>query len=128
MVSCKKNPNMDDREARNFTLLKLLPLGLDTEWDKNTIIRTAVGNLTGMAYQIGIADEDIIITSDRPVVIWSPKEDEQHNRPSVMALTRKFLAAMGIEADKIDSIIDAHTETVDALKHMGCQSGHRHRI
>lgn len=34
-----------------------------------------------------------------------------------MALTRKFLAAMGIEADKIDSIIDAHTETVDALKH-----------
>ena len=33
-----------------------------------------------------------------------------------MALTRKFLAAMGIEADKIDSIIDAHTETVDALK------------
>ena len=33
-----------------------------------------------------------------------------------MALTRKFLAAMGIETDKIDSIIDAHTETVDALK------------
>ena len=25
-----------------------------------------------------------------------------------MALTRKFLAALGIEADKIDSIIDAH--------------------
>lgn len=33
-----------------------------------------------------------------------------------MALTRKFLAAMGIEADKIDEIITAHTETVDALK------------
>lgn len=33
-----------------------------------------------------------------------------------MALTRKFLAAMGIEADKIDSIIDAHTDTVDGLK------------
>lgn len=33
-----------------------------------------------------------------------------------MALTRKFLAAMGIEEDKIDEIINAHTETVNGLK------------
>lgn len=33
-----------------------------------------------------------------------------------MALTRKFLTALGIEADKIEEIITAHTETVDALK------------
>lgn len=33
-----------------------------------------------------------------------------------MALTRKFLSALGIEADKIDEIIVAHTETVDAIK------------
>lgn len=33
-----------------------------------------------------------------------------------MALTRKFLSAMGIEEDKIEQIIDAHTETVTALK------------
>ena len=33
-----------------------------------------------------------------------------------MALTRKALAAMGIEAEKIDEIISAHTETVSALK------------
>lgn len=33
-----------------------------------------------------------------------------------MALTRKFLAALGIEQDKIDEIITAHSETVDALK------------
>ena len=33
-----------------------------------------------------------------------------------MALTRKFLNALGIEADKIDEIIAAHTDTVDALK------------
>lgn len=33
-----------------------------------------------------------------------------------MALTRKFLAALGIEAEKIDEIISAHTETVDGLK------------
>lgn len=34
----------------------------------------------------------------------------------LIALTRKFLSALGIEADKIDEIITAHTETVDALK------------
>lgn len=33
-----------------------------------------------------------------------------------MALTRKMLRAMGIEDEKIDQIIEAHTETVDALK------------
>ena len=33
-----------------------------------------------------------------------------------MALTRKFLAALGIEQEKIDEIIEAHTETVNALK------------
>ncbi len=33
-----------------------------------------------------------------------------------MALTRKFLKAMGIEEEKIDQIIEAHTETVSGLK------------
>jgi hypothetical protein len=33
-----------------------------------------------------------------------------------MGLTRKFLKAMGIEDEKIDQIVDAHTETVDGLK------------
>lgn len=33
-----------------------------------------------------------------------------------MALTRKFLASKGIEADVIDEIIEAHTETVNGLK------------
>lgn len=33
-----------------------------------------------------------------------------------MALTRRSLKAMGIEDDKIDEIISAHAETVDALK------------
>lgn len=33
-----------------------------------------------------------------------------------MALTRKMLKAMGIEEDKIEQIIDAHTETTEALK------------
>lgn len=33
-----------------------------------------------------------------------------------MAFSRKFLAALGIEADKVDEIITAHTEVTDALK------------
>lgn len=33
-----------------------------------------------------------------------------------MALSRKFLSAMGIEDDKVDQIIEAHTDTVNGLK------------
>lgn len=33
-----------------------------------------------------------------------------------MALSRKFLTALGIEEDKVDEIIKAHSETVEALK------------
>lgn len=33
-----------------------------------------------------------------------------------MALTRKMLKAMGIEEEKIDQIIEAHTETTESLK------------
>lgn len=33
-----------------------------------------------------------------------------------MSLTRSFLKAMGLEEEKINSIIEAHTETTDALK------------
>lgn len=33
-----------------------------------------------------------------------------------MALTRKFLSALGIEDDKIDEIITAHTDVTNALK------------
>lgn len=33
-----------------------------------------------------------------------------------MALTRKFLSALGIESEKIDEIIGAHSDTVNGLK------------
>ena len=33
-----------------------------------------------------------------------------------MSITRKFLKAMGITDEQVESIIDAHTETVDGLK------------
>lgn len=39
-------------------------------------------------------------------------EEEEIN----MALSRKFLQALGIEAEKIDEIINAHSETVEGLK------------
>lgn len=43
-----------------------------------------------------------------------------------MALTRKFLQALGIEAEKIDEIINAHSETVDALK--GERDGYKEKV
>lgn len=79
------NPDMGLRDARNFTLYNLLPLGVDKEWDENTIIRTATERLSGMAFQIGIADEDVIITSDRPFVVWPPDTNELYNRPKALA-------------------------------------------
>ena len=33
-----------------------------------------------------------------------------------MALSRKYLSALGIEADKIDQIIEAHTESLEGIK------------
>lgn len=45
---------------------------------------------------------------------WQSKAYEE--KEESMALTRKFLSALGIEADKIDEIITAHTDTVDGLK------------
>ena len=33
-----------------------------------------------------------------------------------MSLTRNFLSAMGVDADKVDEIIKAHVETVDGIK------------
>ena len=33
-----------------------------------------------------------------------------------MALTRKFLAALGIEAEKVDEIISAHVDTLEPIK------------
>ena len=87
------NPSNEERQARNNTLLNLLPTGIDDEWDKNTIIRTAVNDLCGMAFQIGIADDDVIITSDRPVVQYPPDENEMYNRPKavVFPLTSRLV-------------------------------------
>ena len=40
----------------------------------------------------------------------------KYERGYYMALTRKMLKGMGLTDEQIDSVIDAHTETVDALK------------
>nr|DAE75729.1 MAG TPA: minor structural protein [Caudoviricetes sp.] len=49
-------------------------------------------------------------------IIYRPEEPGTKERKIEMALTRKMLKAMGIEDDKIDQIIEAHSETVDGLK------------
>lgn len=87
------NPKINEREARNFTLMNLLPLGVDSEWDENTIIRTAVKKYFGMEFQIGVTSDDLIITSDRPVVEWPPDENELFNRPQAVMfpLTSKLV-------------------------------------
>ena len=50
-----------------------------------TIIRSALANLSGMAYQIGMASDDVIFTSDRPVVQWPSHNEEYLNRPKWLA-------------------------------------------
>lgn len=40
-----------------------------------------------------------------------------------MSFTRKFLAGIGIEADKIEAIMEAHVEVVDGLKAKIAESG-----
>ena len=99
----KMNPDMDEREARNHTLLNLLPLGVDSEWDENTIIRNVVEKYSGMEAQIGIASDDVIITSDRPIIEWPPKETELLNRPQAVAFpltSRLVLYLFPIEHDQ----------------------------
>ncbi|MCR5608636.1 MAG: DUF4238 domain-containing protein [Lachnospiraceae bacterium] len=99
----QENPDMDERASRNFTLLNLLPLGIIPEWDENTIIREAVTKYSGMEVQIGIASDDVIITSDRPVIEWPPKDTELFNRPRAVAfpLTSKLvLYLFPIETDQ----------------------------
>ena len=99
----QQNPDMEEREARNFTLLNLIPLGVDSEWDENTIIREAVTKYSGMEAQIGIASDDVIITSDRPIMEGPPKDIELFNRPQAVAfpLTSKLvLYLFPIETDQ----------------------------
>ena len=89
----RTNPNMDERDARNFTLMNLLPLGIDSEWDKNVIIKSAISNYCGMAFQIGFTTDDIIITSDRPIIEWPPSDNELFDRPRavVFPLTSRLV-------------------------------------
>ena len=117
------NLDMDLREARNFTLYNLLTLGVDREWDENTIIRTATERLCGMAFQIGIADDDVIITSDRPVVLYPPDENELYNRPKavVFPLTSRLVlylfALNDAEAIKRSLFIKLSEEQINDIQH-----------
>ena len=83
-----------------------------------------------------VEDADMIaehLALREPTSNISPEERARHRPPHAagnaarppeapggdggeMALTRKMLRAMGIEDDKADQIIEAHAETVDALR------------
>lgn len=99
------NPEFTDVQARNFTLLNLLPLGRDTKWNQNTIIRTAITNLSNMAFQIGVTSDDVIFTSDRPFVEWYSHDDELSNRPKslVFPLT-SCMAVYMFRQEDVDSM------------------------
>lgn len=46
----------------------------------------------------------------------TPKEQGPKERTIEMALTRKLLKGMGLTEEQVDTIIDAHTETVEGIK------------
>ena len=101
----ENNPDLSDMQARNFTVLNLLPLAQDPEWNQNTIIRTAIANLNNMAFQIGVTSDDVIFTSDRPFVEWFSHDNELSNRPKalVFPLTSRIVVYMYPQED-IESI------------------------
>ena len=49
-------------------------------------------------------------------ILSSAKKRGQRKGDSVMALTRKLLKGMGLTDEQVDTIIEAHTDTVDGLK------------
>ena len=100
----QNNPEMDEREARNFTLMNLIPLGIDPELDKKTIIRTATEKYSGMEFQIGIAPDDVIITSDRPVIEWKPDKNELYNRPKQVMFPLSSRLCLVTEDEMISDI------------------------
>lgn len=119
----QSNPDMDIREARNFTLLNLLPLSGDPEWDKNTIIRTSLKSYCGMAFQIGLANEDVIFTSDRPVIEWPPDNEELYNRPKavVFPLTSRIILYLypreSVDPNCINCFFALNNERIIDLQH-----------
>lgn len=47
---------------------------------------------------------------------WPKDRPQSKGRNEKMSLSRKLLESMGLEADKVSTIIEAHAETVDSLK------------
>lgn len=101
----ENNPDLSDMQARNFTVLNLLPLAQDPEWNQNTIIRTAIANLNNMAFQIGVTSDDVIFTSDKPFVEWFSHDNELSDRPKalIFPLTSRIVVYMYPQED-IESI------------------------
>ncbi len=91
----EKFPDISENDARNFTLLNLLPLDINEKWDENTIIRSALNKYSGMEFQIGITNDSIIFTSDNPVMEWPSKDNPESQPKAIMfPLTSKMVLYM----------------------------------
>lgn len=75
-----ENSNLSEREARNYTLFNMLPLGVDKKWDQNTIGRMALRLFGGMSLKIGVSHEDLVITGDKPVVLFGFSRNKSDDR------------------------------------------------
>ncbi|MCR5110900.1 MAG: site-specific integrase [Ruminococcus sp.] len=75
-----------------------------------------------MSFQIGIADNDVIFTSDRPVIKTEPSKDELYNRPKavIIPLTSKFVLFLfstdNVEAIKASSFFKLSTEQIVSVQ------------
>lgn len=102
----ENNPELSATQARNFTLLNLLPIGQDVNWNQNTIISTAIADLSEMAFQVGVTTGDVIFTSDRPFVEWFSHDPTQPNKLKslVFPLTSNIVVYLYPKED-VDSIV-----------------------
>lgn len=64
-----KSPEYSDLDAKNSVLLKLFPKDNDAETNRESLLLRFTEKIYGMAFQVGISNEDSIITSDRPYAV-----------------------------------------------------------
>lgn len=74
-----QSTDYSDLEAKNSVLLNLLPTNIDTEYNCEPLLLRFAEMLYGMAFQVGITNEDSIISSDKPYAV-EKMCDEAGNR------------------------------------------------
>ena len=61
---------ISDNAARTLTLQMCRPLFESLESKEQTILNALVAWFNGMSYQIGVLQEDLLLTSDQPLIIF----------------------------------------------------------